>query len=150
MLNFILRKLSKKHYFRHCSKILSDGDEKLTDISKTIYDLAINSEGTDRDYLVTYFVHTAGLLRLVREDLNILYDLWYNPKRSVPALRVDLNRLRDEIEITNILLRRANHPAPLVDRAKQLHANFANILGNGVKTAMKMQFEELEELISKS
>ena len=150
MFDFILRKLSKKHHFKYCSAILSESDEKLTKIAQQVYDLAEQNEGIDKQYLIAYFVHTAGLLRLVREDLNTIFDLWYNPKRStrpLQALQVDLDRLKDEIEITIMLCGRTNHPAPLLDRAKQLHSNFKVVLGNGVKTALNMQFEELKELI---
>ena len=87
MFDFILRKLSKKHHFKYCSEILSESDEKLTKIAQQVYDLTEQNEGIDKQYLIAYFVHTAGLLRLVREDLNTIFDLWYNPKRSTRPLQ---------------------------------------------------------------
>lgn len=94
---FFKRKISKKARFRHQSDLLMRYDKVLSQLSKNIYDLYSGAVGEkERNLLRASFVHVAGLVRLIRDDLNIIFDKFYSPSKKTVSTRVDLKRLRDE------------------------------------------------------
>jgi hypothetical protein len=87
------------------------------------------------------------MVRLIRDDLNIIFDKFYSPSKETVSTRVDLKRLRDEAEILEMLFNRADHPKPLIERSINLREFFAQTLGHGVDRALESQFDELLPLI---
>tara|TARA_B110000003_G_C16395733_1_gene436227 strand:- start:43 stop:513 length:471 start_codon:yes stop_codon:yes gene_type:complete len=147
-LSFIKRKISKKAQFKYQSDLLMHYDKILSEHSRNLYDLFVAAEDAqERKLLRASFVNAAGLVRLIREDLNIIFDRFYSPSKRIVSTRVDLKRLRDEAEILTMLFKRADHPKPLLDRAVKVREVFAQTLGSGVDIALESQCEELLQLI---
>ena len=148
MINFIKRTISKKARFRHQSDILMHYDKVVSKHSQRIYELYLSTpDENDRKLLRASFVQAAGLVRLIREDLNIIFDKFYSPSKQNVSTRVDLKRLRDEEEILKILFNRADHPKPLLERSVQSREVFIQVLGRGVDRTLESQCEELLTLI---
>ena len=149
IISFIKRTISKKARFRHRSNILMHYDKVYTEHALKLHEVYSNaSDEKDRNLLRVSFVQTAGMVRLIRDDLNIIFDKFYSPSKETVSTRVDLQRLRDEAEILEMLFNRADHPKPLIERSIQVREVFMQTLGNGVDRAMESQCEELLPLIT--
>jgi len=148
IVSFIKRILSKKARFRHQSDILMHYDKVYSAYASKLHEVFLNaSDVNESNALRASFVQTAGMVRLIRDDLNIIFDKFYSPSKETVSTRIDLKRLRDEAEILEMLFNRADHPKPLIERSINVREFFAQTLGHGVDRALESQFDELLPLI---